>query len=83
MSRKFKYVGPFEEVEIAATGQVVERGHQVEIEDPEVSKGLEGQADWAPVVQSKPRKRAAKKMTAKKPEPSTDDNGGDAEKSED
>ena len=60
MSRKFKYVGPFDEVEIAATGQVVQRGHQVEIEDPDVSAGLDGQADWEPVVDKK-RSQAAKK----------------------
>lgn len=60
MSRKWKYVGPFDEVEIAATGQVVGRGETVEVEDPEISKGLEGQETWEPVVDKK-RSAAAKK----------------------
>lgn len=65
MSRKFKYVGPYDEVEIPAIGAVVQRNHQVEIHDPEVSKGLDGQADWEPV-------KAAKKTAAKKAEPKTE-----------
>jgi hypothetical protein len=53
VSRKFKYVGPFDEVEIPAIGAVVKRGHLVVIDDPEISKGLDGQADWEPVTASK------------------------------
>lgn len=71
MSRKFKYVGPFDEVEIAATGQVVERNHTVDIEDPEVSKGLDGQADWEPVVDKKRSAAAKKAAETRATEPET------------
>lgn len=78
MSRKFKYVGPFEEVEIAATGQVVQRGHTVEIDDPDVSAGLDGQDTWEPVVDKK-RSQAAKKAAETR---AANDDGGDTENSE-
>ncbi|HKY57540.1 MAG TPA: hypothetical protein VJL80_05840 [Aeromicrobium sp.] len=59
MSRKFKYVGPFDEVEVVRDGVlvgVVKQGHQIEIHDPEVSEGLDGQADWEPVTAVKKSK---------------------------
>ena len=59
MSRTFKYLGPFDEVEIAATGQVVQRGHQVTIDDPEVAAGLDGQDTWEHVP--KPTKKSVTK----------------------
>ena len=55
---KFKYVGPYDAVEIPGFG-VVERGHMAEF-DPERSEGLQGQADWEHVPDSK-RSEAAKK----------------------
>lgn len=46
MATKIRYVGSEESREIAATGQVVERGHLVEIEDDELAKSLLKQAVW-------------------------------------
>lgn len=47
--KKIRYVGPHDEVQIAATGQIVPRGHQVEIEDDDLAKSLLEQEVWEPV----------------------------------
>lgn len=52
--KKIRYVGPSDEVQIAATGQIVERGHQVEIEDDELAKSLlQQEENWERVTVSK------------------------------
>lgn len=43
--KSVKYVGPYEGVEIAATGQWVNRGETVSIEDDDLAKNLLEQAD--------------------------------------
>lgn len=61
------YVGPHDEVELAATGQVVRRGEPVEV-DPDLAEQLDEQpANWA-----KPNTNAAKdapKPKASPPDP--------------
>lgn len=54
--KKIRYVGPHDEVEIAATGQFVQRGHQVEIEDDDLAKSLLDQSVWEPVTKTKETK---------------------------
>lgn len=49
---KLKYVGPFDQVEIAATGQWVEQGKTVEVEDA-VAKSLLEQSIWEKVPNKK------------------------------
>lgn len=51
--KKIRYVGPNTEVQIAATGQIVEQGHQVEIEDDELAKSLLQQEVWERVTTPK------------------------------
>lgn len=68
--KQFKYLGPFEEVEVNGVG-VVKQGATVEVHDPEVSAGLEGQADSWQHVPDKQRSEAAKKAAATR---SDDDN---------
>lgn len=52
--KKIRYVGPFDQIQIAATGQVVEQNHQVEIEDDELAKSLLEQTDnWELVKKEK------------------------------
>jgi hypothetical protein len=65
MSRKFKYVGPHDAVDIPGVG-TVEHGHQVEVES-DVAAGLDGQADWEHVPDPK-RVKAGKKAAASNPE---------------
>lgn len=43
---KLKYIGPFPSIEIGATGQIVERGKTVEVEDDTLAKSLLKQDDW-------------------------------------
>lgn len=70
---KFKYIGPFDAVEIPGVGRV-EHGEAVEF-DPERSEGLKGQSDaWEHVPDPK-RQRAAKKAAATKAE--SDNNEGE------
>lgn len=60
--KKFKYVGPSDEVEVPAAGVTVARGHQVEIHDPALAASMEEQADvWEHIPQSKPKRSPAKK----------------------
>lgn len=57
--KKFKYVGPFDEVECA--GQVVRRDGVAEFGD-DAAAGLDGQEAWEPVAdQPKDTKKAAVK----------------------
>jgi hypothetical protein len=67
------YVGPHDEVEIAATGQVVRRGQSVEV-DAEFAETLDAQPEnWA-----KPNTKAAKdapspRVVPAEPDPATHD----------
>lgn len=63
--RRFKYVGPYDEVEVPALGVVVAHGETVEVDDTDIADGLEGQDTWKHIPDPK-RSRAAKKATAKK-----------------
>jgi hypothetical protein len=55
MAQHRTYVGPHDEVELAATGQVVKHGEQIEV-DADLAKALDEQPDnWA-----KPQTKAAK-----------------------
>ena len=52
---KFKYVGPYDEVDVVRDGAllgVVKQGHLIEL-GAEASKALEGSPDWEPVQVSK------------------------------
>jgi hypothetical protein len=52
--KKIRYIGPEDEVQIAATGQVVPRNHQVEIDDDDLAKSLLEQKDnWERVTTTK------------------------------
>lgn len=53
---KVKYTGPSAEVEIAATGDVVERGNTVEVSD-ELGKSLCEQDIWEKVSTKAPEKK--------------------------
>lgn len=57
--RSFKYVGPHDAVDLDGVG-VVKSGATVDIEDPGISAGLDGQADWEHIPDPE-RSRAAKK----------------------
>lgn len=48
-TKKIRYVGPFDVVEIAETGQSVEQNHQVDVEE-DVAKRLLEQAVWEPAT---------------------------------
>ena len=68
MAKNWKYLGPFDEVEVPAIGAVVKRGETVTVEDPEISEGLEAQSDsWQHVPDPK-RSEAAKKAAATRPD---------------
>lgn len=54
---EFKYVGPYEEVDVPALGAVVKQGETVDVSDEEAA-GLEGQSTWQ-------RVKAAKKTESK------------------
>lgn len=60
--KQFKYVGPYDEVEVNHIG-LVKQGETVQVEDPEVSAGLEGQEVWEHVPDPE-RSKAAKKAAA-------------------
>lgn len=49
MARSFKYVGPYEEVEVPALGAFVKRGETVEVSDKDIAAGFDGQETWEPV----------------------------------
>lgn len=52
--KKIRYIGPSEEVWLPATGQLVKKNHQVEIEDDELAKSLLEQPDnWELVKKEK------------------------------
>ena len=61
---KFRYDGPFDEVEVPDLGATVQRGHQVEASGA-LAESLDAQADWTRVDKPKPRKTAAKKTAPK------------------
>lgn len=63
MTRKFKYVGD-QPVDVPALGLVdVAKGTQVEVSDPDVSAGLDGQDIWEHIPDPE-RSKAAKKAAA-------------------
>lgn len=49
---KFKYTGPHDAVDLVGVG-VVEHGHAVEVDDPDVSASLKEQAGWEHVPDPK------------------------------
>jgi hypothetical protein len=53
VSKSFKYVGPYEEVEVPALGAFVKQGETVVVEDEDIAAGLEGQDVWQPVKTAK------------------------------
>jgi hypothetical protein len=60
--KKFKYVGPHDAVDLDEIG-TVERGHTIEVEDPEVSARLEEQPEnWE--HKPDPKRSAAAKQAA-------------------
>jgi hypothetical protein len=61
---KFRYDGPFDEVEVPELGATVKRGHQIEATGS-VAESLAAQADWTKVAPPK-KKPAAKKAAASK-----------------
>lgn len=46
--RKFKYVGE-DDRDVPALGLTVKKGDVVDVENPDISAGLDGQADWEPI----------------------------------
>lgn len=76
MSRSFKYLGPFDEVEVPAVGAVVARGETVEVADPDVADGLAGQTDSWEHIPDKQRSQAAKKAAAARADDSDDSREG-------
>lgn len=72
MSRRFKYVGPFDEVECA--GQIVARGEVAEF-DSDAAAGLDGQEAWEHVPDPE-RSKAAKKAAAKRADDNDDSQEG-------
>ena len=50
---QFKYVGPYEEVEVPALGAFVKQGETVLVLDEDVAAGLVGQSTWEPVKTAK------------------------------
>lgn len=65
---KFRYDGPFDEVEVPELGVNVQRGHQVEASGP-LAESLDAQSDWTRVDKPKPRKKPAAKKAAPKTPP--------------
>jgi hypothetical protein len=74
---KYRYDGPFDEVDVPVLGVTVKRGHQVEATGA-VARSLDEQADWTKVAP--PKKRATKKAAVKTPsKPDTGDAGQNEE----
>lgn len=61
--KNYKYVGPYDEVDVPALGLVVAHGETVQVEDTEVSAGLDGQDSWEHIPDPE-RSKAAKKAAA-------------------
>jgi hypothetical protein len=67
------YVGPHDEVELAATGQVVRRGDSVEI-DADLAEALDEQPDnWAKPNTNSAKSTPSPKASPAEPEPVTVD----------
>jgi hypothetical protein len=49
VSKSFKYVGPYEEVDCPALNRTIKQGEVVEVEDEAIAAGLVGQDTWEPV----------------------------------
>jgi hypothetical protein len=69
--RQFKFNGDAP-VDVPALGVVVEPGQTVDVEDPDIAAGLDGQEQWEHVPQS----RAAKKTAAAQADDNTDSQEG-------
>lgn len=50
-----RYVGPYDVVEIAATGQVCDRGGTVDVDDELAERLLEQPDNWQADTKSKPK----------------------------
>lgn len=72
MTRRFKYVGPFDEVDVA--GRTVGRGETAEFE-ADVAAGLDGQEAWEHVPDPQ-RSKAAKKAAATRADDTDDSQEG-------
>jgi hypothetical protein len=72
--KQFKYVGPYEEVEVPALGAVVAQGETVQVETDLVD-GFEGQEVWEHVPDPE-RSKAAKKAAAARADDDTDSQEG-------
>lgn len=70
---KFRYDGPFDEVEVPELGVTVKRGHQVEATG-KVAESLGRQTDWTKVA---PPKKTTAKAAAKKAEKPAPEISGD------
>lgn len=62
--RRYKYVGE-DEREVPSLGVVVNKGDVVEVKDPDVADGLDGQDLWEHVPDPE-RSKAAKKAAAER-----------------
>lgn len=71
MAKNWKYLGPFDEVEVPALGATVRRGETVTVDDPEISEGLDSQVDSWQHIPDKQRSEAAKRAAGSR---SDDDN---------
>lgn len=60
---KFRYDGPFDEVEVPELGATVQHGHQVEATG-ETAESLLKQSDWTRVDKPKPRSTASESAPA-------------------
>lgn len=69
--RRYKYVGPYDEVEVPALGAVVAQGATVEVHDTDLADGLDGQDSWEHVPDPQ-RSKAAKKAAESR---ASDDDG--------
>lgn len=69
--RKFKFNGD-SPVDVPSLGVVVEPGDVVEVGDPEVADGLDGQSQWEHIPDAE-RSKAAKKAAATRADDSNDD----------
>lgn len=76
---KFRYAGPFDEVEVPELGVTVKRGHQVEATGA-AAESLNAQADWQKVAP--PRKSASKKAASKPAPRLSGDGAGDNQNEE-
>jgi hypothetical protein len=58
--KQFKYVGPYDEVEVPALAAFVKQGEVLQVDDPEIAAGFDGQEQWEHIPDPE-RSKAAKK----------------------